>query len=51
MGLERENRRQEASWKITRVAQRDTQLAIIHLAWLAYWDGNGNNKGMLGISL
>ena len=51
MGLDPGNRAKEAGWMIARVAQRDTQLAIIHLAWLAYWDGNGNNKGMLGISL
>ena len=46
MGLESGKRSQEAGWMIARVAQKDTQPVIIHLAWLAYRDGN-----MLGISL
>ena len=46
MRLERANRPQEAGWMIARVAQRDVQPAITHLARLANWDGN-----MLGISL
>ena len=36
IGLETGNRVQEAGWMITRVAQRNTQPAIIHPDWLAY---------------
>ena len=36
MRLENGDRAQEAGWMIARVAPRDTQLAIIHPAWLAY---------------
>ena len=51
MGSERGNRPQEAGWMTPCVVQRDVQPAIIYPACLAYWDWNGSNKAMLGISL